>query len=108
MIDEDCPSPTISALSSKSRTIICIVLNADFSSLVQALTRSDFRSDSVRDADETSDGTEENKGMVLVLLVVPWGANAVATPIDVTAAKDDSSIMIVRITKRIVLYYAVV
>ena len=93
-MDEDCPSPTISALSSKSRTNIFIVLNAGFSSLVQALTRSAFRSDSERDADETSEGTEENKEVVLALLVVPSGANAVATHKDVTAAKDDSSLMI--------------
>ena len=69
VVEEDCPSPTISALSSRSRTNIFIVLNAGFSSLVQALTRSALRSVSERDADETSEGTDENK--LVVCLVVP-------------------------------------
>lgn len=83
-IDETCPTPTISALSSRSRTSVLIELRAGFSSFVQALTRSAFKSDSEREGVvETSEGTEENKGMFvdgLVFAVRCWGANAVATP----------------------------
>lgn len=95
-IEEDCPSPTISALSSNSRTRVCIVLKAGFSSLVQALTRSALRSVSERDMEDTSEGTEE-KSVDVEELVVPWGAKAVETPAqkEMIVANDVSSSLIV-------------
>ena len=94
-LEEDCPSPTISALSSNSRTSVCIVLKVGFSSLVQALTRSALRSVSESDMEETSEGTEEKRAFVEGL--VPWGANAIETPAhkDVTVANDVSSLIMV-------------
>ena len=94
-LEEDCPSPTISALSSNSRTSVCIVLKDGFSSLVQALTRSALRSVSESDMEETSEGTEEKR--VVVEGLVPCGANAMATPAhkDVTVAKDASSLIMI-------------
>ena len=103
VLEEDCPSPTISALSSKSRTNVCIVLKAGFSSLVQALTRSALRSVSVKDVDETSEGTEEKRAVSL--LEVPRGTNAVETPKkDATATNDDSDRMIDSIVFNVMLF----
>ena len=53
-----------------------------FVSAVHALTRSDLCSFRDREgADETSDGTEENKVVALLLtLLVDWGANADTRP----------------------------
>jgi hypothetical protein len=97
VLDEDCPSPTISAFSSKSRTSILTSITFGLSSLVQALTRSDFRSASVReDVDETSEGTEENRGIVVTARLVCWGAKAVAPPTNenTLAMKDNDSRMV--------------
>jgi len=96
VLDEDCPSPTISAFSSKSRTSILTSIKFGLSSLVQALTRSDFRSASVReDVDDTSEGTEENRGIVVARLDC-WGANAAAPPTNenTLAMKDNDSRMV--------------
>ena len=92
VMDDDCPSPTDSAFSSKSRTSSLIsVFWFGMSVLVHALTKSALRSSNVEDDDDdTSDGTEENKAVLKVFLS---GVNAEASRNMTTTIVDRSRII---------------